>query len=73
MVARHRLWMLKKDVIEDTLKVLNGSVPLTENFKVNLSKMNNADIARNCRLDRTVGEDTRKVTDAVRKIQRGLL
>lgn len=69
---RYRLWMLKRDVIEDTIKILNGSVPIiSENSTVNLNQMNDADISRML-LDNKRG-DTKEIADALRKIQRGLL
>lgn len=69
----HRLWMLKKDVIEDTLKVLKGSVPnIQQNPNINLIEMDNAVLSRMV-MSQNEGPNVKKVTDAIRDIERGLL
>ncbi|WP_424355525.1 hypothetical protein [Methanobacterium sp. MBAC-LM] len=70
---RHRLWMLKKDVIEDTLNVLKGSVPLiTSNPNINLVEMNDSVLTR-MMMSQNPGREVKITTDAIRKIERNLL
>lgn len=69
----HRLWMLKKDVIEDTLKVFRGSIPIiSRNPDIDLNGMDNAIISR-MMLDHNNGKSLKEVTDALRGLQRGIL
>lgn len=71
--SRFRLWMLKKDVIEDTLKVLKGSVPLiTRNPNVNLNEMDNSVLSRMI-LSQSAGQNVETTVNALRKLGRGLL
>ncbi len=71
--TKYRFWMLKKDVIEDTLRVLKGAVPLIENNPtINLHQMENSVLSRII-LSQTESKDIQEVTTALRKIQMGLI
>lgn len=69
---QYRFWMLKKDVIEDTLKVLRGSVPyVSRNPTINLHEMDNATISRII-ISENQSSDVQEFTEAMRKIQKGI-
>lgn len=69
---QYRFWMLKKDVIEDTLKVLRGSIPhVSSNPTISLNKMDNSTISRII-MSENQSSDVQEFTDAMRKIQKGI-
>ena len=71
--SNYRFWMLKKDIIEDTVKVLNGSVPvISKNPNLNIDKMDDTVLSRMI-LDQTKEPDVKIISDALRKLERGLL
>ena len=69
---KYRFWMLKKDVIEDTIKVLRGAVPLVENNpSIKLYDMENSVMSRII-MSNSISDDDQQVADAIRKISGGL-
>jgi hypothetical protein len=67
--SKHRFWMLKKDVIEDTLNVLNGAVPLIlHDPNICLHEMNNSVMSRMIAAN-TSSKEIAEISEALRKIQ----
>lgn len=71
--SNYRFWMHKQDIIEDTIKVLNGSVPvISANPYINIDKMDDSVLSRMI-LEQTQEPDVKIVTDALRKLQRSII
>lgn len=69
---RYRFWMLKEDVIEDTLNVLRGVVPLiTKDPNISINKMDNSVLSRMISSQKAPKE-VEEVVNALREIQRSM-
>lgn len=71
-IGRYRLWLLKRDVIEDVLNIVRGNIALTESVpQINLSTMDNSVLSR-IAIANEQESTFKEVTDAIRLIQGGL-
>jgi hypothetical protein len=69
---KHRFWMQKKDVIQDTLNVLKGSASVIKNNpNTQLQQMRNSVVSRMI-LSNNKNDTISDVTNALRKVQRGI-
>lgn len=71
--GRYRFWMLKKDVIEDVLNVINGNIPLdTKIPNASVYNMENT-VSSRIVLSNEKSSYLREVTDAIRQIHGAIL
>ena len=71
-IGRYRLWLLKRDVIEDVLNIVTGNLALTESVpQINLTTMDNVVLSR-ITIANEQKSNVKEVTDALRKIREAM-